>query len=159
MTAFPAVLKLEIKRLHPELMDADLREYICLIYEHVSLDEERSPEKVKQIERQIADLVERCLPNLSEAYAAYENAMKGQREEELARDLPDPVEVALADKNVIRWLAVLPANVGPYAATVRLIKKPLLYEVTFGFKNGFEMVVSVERQQREVAFVFRRMKK
>jgi hypothetical protein len=158
MAAFPKELKKEIMKHHPELTESDIQRYVRLIYELHSIDPLKFPDRREQVERRALDFIEAYLPGLDEAQSAYESKAKERYEKDLAEDLPGPVDIALADENVERWLSEKRAKYGQYDVDYRLHKKPFLYEVEFKFKNGSELLVSVEQYKREVAIVFQRMK-
>ena len=146
----------EIKRLHPKLTDEDLKEYLRLIDGAYYTDPIEFPEQNKKARERLDEFVRTHLPNLEEAQSSYNKKIGELHVENMLAELPSPVDIALADNEVARWIRERTARLGMYSVNYRLIQDPDVYVVEFRFEDDSVMRVQVERLSNVVSLVFKR---
>ncbi len=157
MEPYPEELKKKIMELHPELTDPDFGEYLRLINEAHLTDPLEFPEQRKRAEEELADFTRTNLPRLEEAHATYAENMKKHYEDSIEPTLRSPVDIALEDENVGKWLQERSVTSGAYTIDCRVFKEPHIYMVEFKFKDRSTLQVSVDRQTMDVDWIFKRV--
>jgi len=76
--------------------------------------------------------------------------------ENMLAELPSPVDIALADEKVAKWIRERSSKMGEYASDCRLIRDPDVYIVEFRFEDDSVMQVQVERLKNAVSLIFQR---
>lgn len=156
MGPFPDGLKEEIKKLHPDLTDTDLSEYLRFVDATQYIDPVESPEAMKKAEQELARFVQKHLPKLDQAQTAYADKMKEAYEASNLPKLLDPVEIALADRRITKWLRERAIKLGKYSTESKLIQPPSTYLVTFSFSNDSALEAKVDQAKRRVSPNFKR---
>ncbi len=156
MGPFPDALKQEIKKLHPDLTDSELGEYLRLVDATQYVDPIESPEAKKKTEQELAQFVKKHLPKLDEAQTAYSDMMKSAYEASNVPKLLDPVDIALADRRVAKWLHERSIKLGTHSTESRLAQPPNTYLVTFSFSDGSVLEAKVDQAKRRVYPDFKR---
>ncbi len=157
MGPFPDGLKAEIKKLHPDLADSDLAEYLRLVDATQYIDPSESPEAKQKAEQELARFVKMHLPKLDEAQTAYAEKMRAAYEASHAPKLLDPIDIALADRRVAKWLRERAVKLGSYSSESKLVHPPSTYLITFSFGNGSTLEARVDQAKRRVYPDFKRM--
>ena len=153
---FPEALLNEIKRLHPKLTDEDFKEYLRLIDDAYYTDPIEYPEQNKKARERLDEFVRTHLPRLEEAQSSYNKKIGEIHVENMLAELPSPVDIALADNEVARWIRERTAKLGVYSASSKLIRDPDVYVVEFRFEDDSVMRVQVERLSNVVSLIFKR---
>ncbi len=156
MGPFPDGLKAEIKKLHPSLTDAELSEYLRLVDATQYVDPVESPDAKAKAEQDLAKFVKKHLPKLDEAQTAYSEKMMAVYEASKAPRLLDPVDIALGDRRVAKWLRERSIKLGAYHSESRLLVPPDRFQVTFTFSDGSVLEAKVEQAKRRVYPDFKR---
>ena len=156
MGPFPEGLKEEIKKLHPDLTDSDLGEYLRLVDATQFIDPVESPEALKKAEQDLARFVQKHLPKLDQAQTEYADKMKSAYEANNVPKLLDPVDIALADRRVAKWLHERTIKLGTYSTESRIAQPPGTYLVTFSFSDGSVLEAKVDQVKRRVYPDFKR---
>ena len=157
MEPYPEELKNKIMKLHPELTDPDFGEYLRLINEAHLTDPLEFPEQRKRAEEELADFTRTNLPRLEEAHATYAENMKKHYEDSIEPTLRSPVDIALEDENVGKWLQERSVTSGAYTIDCRVFKEPHIYMVKFKFKDNSALQVLVNQQKMKVNQIFKRV--
>lgn len=156
MGPFPDGLKEEIKKLHPSLTDTELGEYLRLVDATQYTDPIESPEAKAKAEQDLARFVKKHLPRLDEAQTAYADKMKAVYEASNIPKLLDPVDIALADRRVTKWLRERATKLGAYSTESKLINPPNTYMITLSFSDGSTLEARVDQAKRRVYPEFKR---
>jgi hypothetical protein len=112
------------------------------------------PDRKKEAEKEAGAFAKKHMPRLEEAMNAYSSKVKAEYDEAIKSRLADPVEIAKTSKMVREWLS---GRAGACTTKSRLIEEPYTYMVEFRFEDGSEMHVKVDRYDRSVSVVFRRI--
>lgn len=146
----------EIKRLHPKLTDEDFKEYLRLIDDAYYTDPIEFPEQNKKARERLDEFVRTHLPKLEEAQSSYNKKIGELHVENMLAELPSPVDIALADEKVAKWIRERSSKMGAYTADCRLIRDPDVYIVEFRFEDDSVMQVQVERLKNAASLIFQR---
>jgi hypothetical protein len=154
MGPLPEDLKKVIMSYHPGLTESEFSQYVSLVDRAQMIDPLLYPDRKKEAEKEAAAFVKKHMPRLTEAMNAYSSKIEAEYEEVVKSQLADPVEIAKTSKTVREWLS---GRAGACTSKSRLIEEPYTYMVEFRFQDGSEMHVKVDRYNRSVSVVFRRI--
>lgn len=156
MGPFPEALKEEIKKFHPGLSDDELNGYLKLVEDSEYIDPVQDPEKKKQMERKLEGYVKTHLPNLAKAQASYAKKMEESYAKSIQPKLKDPVEIALSDRRITKWLRERSVRLGAYSTALERLETPNLFLVVFSFKDDSRLEVRIDQVKRRVYPDFKR---
>jgi len=156
MESYPKALIDEIKKLHPQLSDNDFEEYLRLIDEYSYTDPIEFPEQSKKIKDQLDKFVKSNLTRLEEAHSNFNEKMRESYLKNLYAESYSPVDTALSDEKVAKWLQEQSTLSGSYIIDYKLIRDPHIYLVDFKFKDDSILRVEVDHLNKIIKFVFQR---
>jgi hypothetical protein len=154
MGPLPDDLKKVIMSYHPGLTESQFSRYVSLVDKAHMIDPLKYPDRKKEAEKEVSAYVKMYMPRLGEAMKDYNSKIEAQYEESVKNSLADPVEIAKRSKTVREWLS---GRAGQCTITSRLIEEPYTYMVVFKATDGSEMHVKVDRYNRTLSVIFRRI--
>lgn len=156
MERYPKALIDEIKKLHPKLTDNDFQKYLRLIDEYSFTDPIEFPEQSKKIKGQLDKFVKSNLTRLEEAHNNFNEKMRESYLQNSYAESNSPVDTALSDEKVAKWLQEQSTLSGSYIVDYKLIHDPHIYLVEFRFKDTSILKIEVDHLNKIIKFVFQR---